>query len=113
MRGALFEFDSAALNADTRAKLDGLIADLKTRPAEIVAGTKIAVEGHTDSVGSDAYNQDLSKRRAESARQYLIDNGLSASTIVAIGAGESSPTDSNDTEEGRHNNRRVVIKATR
>jgi OmpA-OmpF porin, OOP family len=56
---------------------------------------------------------DLSKRRADAARQYLIDNGLDDSTIVATGAGEASPTDSNDTPEGQHNNRRVVIRATR
>jgi iron complex outermembrane recepter protein len=113
LRGMVFEFDSEALTVETRAMLDGLVADLRTRPADIVAGTKVAVEGHTDSVGTDAYNQGLSQRRAESVRQYLIDKGLSASMVVATGAGETSPTDSNDTAEGRHNNRRVVIKATR
>ena len=69
--------------------------------------------GHTDSVGSDAYNQGLSERRAQSVRQYLVDKGLSPSMVVATGAGESSPVDSNDTAEGRSKNRRVVIKATR
>jgi OOP family OmpA-OmpF porin len=113
LRGMLFEFDSEALTAETRGMLDGLVADLKTRPADIVAGTKVAVEGHTDSVGTEAYNQSLSLRRAEAVRQYLIDKGLSASMVVATGAGEASPTDSNDTAEGRQNNRRVVIKATR
>ena len=113
LRGALFEFDSSALNADTRAKLDTLVADLKTRPADIVAGAKIAIEGHTDSVGTDAYNQALSQRRADAVRQYFVDAGLGASELVATGAGESSPVDTNETDEGRHNNRRVVIKVTR
>ncbi|MGH8196995.1 MAG: OmpA family protein [Steroidobacteraceae bacterium] len=67
----------------------------------------------TDSVGSEAHNQALSVRRAESVRQYLIDKGLSASMIVATGAGEAKPVDTNETAEGRANNRRVVIRATR
>ena len=113
LRGMVFEFDSEALTAQTREMLDGLVAELRTRPADIVAGTKIAVEGHTDSVGTDAYNQGLSERRAQSVRQYLIDKGLSPSMVVATGAGESSPVDSNNTAEGRANNRRVVIHATR
>jgi outer membrane protein OmpA-like peptidoglycan-associated protein len=113
LRGMVFEFDSEALTAETRGMLDGLVADLRTRPADIVAGTKVAIEGHTDSVGSDAYNQGLSERRSQSVRQYFIDKGLSSSMVVATGAGESSPVDSNDTAAGRANNRRVVIKATR
>ncbi len=113
LRGVLFEFDSAALKAEARGQLDGLVQELKTRPADIVAGTTVAIEGHTDSVGSDAYNQGLSQRRADSVRQYFIDAGLSASMVVATGMGEASPADSNATAEGRANNRRVVIKATR
>jgi len=109
----VFEFDSEALSAETRGMLDGLVAELRTRPADIVAGTKIAVEGHTDSVGTDAYNQSLSERRAQSVRQYLVDKGLSPSMVVATGAGETSPVAGNDTAEGRSQNRRVVIKATR
>ena len=113
LRGVVFEFDSEALTAETRGMLDGLVADWRTRPADIVAGTKVAIEGHTDSVGSDAYNQGLSLRRAEMVRQYFIDKGLSPSMVVAIGAGEGSPVESNETAEGRRNNRRVVIRATR
>jgi iron complex outermembrane recepter protein len=113
LRGMLFEFDSSALTAETRALLDGLVADLRTRPADIVAGAAIAIEGHTDSDGSDAYNQSLSERRAGSVRQYFIDAGLGASELVATGAGESNPVDSNATAEGRSNNRRVVIRVTR
>jgi OOP family OmpA-OmpF porin len=71
------------------------------------------VEGHTDSTGSDAYNRGLSQRRADAARDYLVEKGLPASIITARGMGEGSPVDSNDTAEGRHNNRRVVIRATR
>jgi OOP family OmpA-OmpF porin len=113
LRGMVFEFDSEALTAETRGMLDGLVSELRTRPADIVAGTKIAVEGYTDSVGSDAYNQGLSERRAQSVRQYLVDKGLSPSMVVASGSGESNPVASNDTAEGRSQNRRVVIKATR
>ena len=71
------------------------------------------MEGHTDNTGSDAYNQGLSQRRADAARQHLVDAGLPASIVTAKGMGEGSPVDSNDTAEGRHNNRRVVIPATR
>ena len=96
-----------------RAQLDTLVADLKTRPADVVAGARIAIEGHSDSVGADAYNQSLSERRAGSVRQYFIDAGLGASELVATGAGEAVPVDTNATAEGRSNNRRVVIRVTR
>ena len=73
----------------------------------------VTVEGHTDNTGSEAYNQGLSQRRADAGRQHLVDGGIPASLITAKGMGEGSPVDTNDTAEGRHNNRRVVIRATR
>ena len=113
LRGLLFETNSAELNSDARTQLDTAAANFKALPADVAAGVSIVVEGHTDSTGSDAYNQGLSQRRADSARQHLVDAGLPGSIITAKGMGEASPVDSNDTAEGRHNNRRVVIKATR
>jgi OOP family OmpA-OmpF porin len=70
---------------------------------------EIAVEGHTDSVGSLEYNLDLSHRRATSVRAYLVSQGLSAEAIDAAGFGERRPVASNDTEAGRELNRRVEI----
>jgi len=70
----------------------------------------VEVAGHTDSVGTDAYNLDLSQRRAESVRQYLIDKGVDSGNLSAKGYGESQPIESNDTEEGRDENRRVNLR---
>jgi outer membrane protein OmpA-like peptidoglycan-associated protein len=69
----------------------------------------IVVEGHTDSRGSDSYNLDLSERRAQSVRDYLVTRGVSANHCRAVGYGESRPVADNRTAEGRANNRRVEI----
>jgi outer membrane protein OmpA-like peptidoglycan-associated protein len=69
----------------------------------------LAVEGHTDSIGSDEYNQTLSERRAESVREYFVQQGVPASSIVARGFGKTEPIASNDTPEGRQQNRRVEL----
>jgi outer membrane protein OmpA-like peptidoglycan-associated protein len=69
----------------------------------------LAVEGHTDSVGGDEYNQNLSERRAESVRDYFVQQGIPAGTIVARGFGKTEPIASNDTPEGRQQNRRVEL----
>lgn len=68
------------------------------------------VEGHTDSVGSEVYNQALSQRRAESVASYLINHGVSSSRLEAKGLGESNPIADNSTEDGRALNRRVELK---
>jgi OOP family OmpA-OmpF porin len=73
-------------------------------------GVAVIVEGHTDSVGSDAYNKKLSLRRADAVRQYLVKHGIPADRITAEGFGESSPVASNDTEDGRAQNRRVELR---
>jgi outer membrane protein OmpA-like peptidoglycan-associated protein len=70
---------------------------------------RIEVEGHTDSVGSDAYNQRLSEQRAESVRDYLLSQGLKGDILTAKGFGETSPVASNDTASGRQQNRRVEL----
>jgi outer membrane protein OmpA-like peptidoglycan-associated protein len=69
----------------------------------------VEVGGHTDSVGSEAYNQGLSERRADAVRDYLMSKGVKASRLTARGYGESRPVASNDTEEGRAENRRVEL----
>ncbi len=71
---------------------------------------KISIEGHTDSVGDDAANQDLSKRRAASVKAYLMEKySIEDARLQSQGFGESKPVDSNDTPEGRQNNRRVEL----
>jgi outer membrane protein OmpA-like peptidoglycan-associated protein len=69
----------------------------------------VAIEGHTDSVGSDQYNQDLSERRAQAVRDYFVQQGISSSAVEARGFGKSEPIASNDTAEGRQQNRRVEL----
>jgi OOP family OmpA-OmpF porin len=113
LRGVLFETNSAELGAAGRAELAAVVSEFKRLPADLAAGVKVSVEGHTDSTGSDAYNQGLSERRAGTVGAYLVEAGLPASMVSTSGLGESSPVDTNDTAEGRQNNRRVVIKATR
>tara|TARA_Y100000588_G_C13990590_1_gene811282 strand:+ start:112 stop:486 length:375 start_codon:yes stop_codon:yes gene_type:complete len=71
------------------------------------SGIKVRIEGHTDSVGADRYNQLLSLRRAEAVRDYLISQGIADTNLSIAGYGESNPIDSNDTKAGRVNNRRV------
>jgi OOP family OmpA-OmpF porin len=71
--------------------------------------TNVTIEGHTDNVGKEAYNQKLSENRANSVRQYLIDKfGIDGSRMTAVGYGYSKPIATNDTKEGRQKNRRVV-----
>ena len=100
----LFDYDSAALRAESRDTISKM-SDVFTRYAD----TTISVEGHADSTGSDAYNQTLSERRADSVRDYLIDHGVRSSRIISRGYGESRPVASNDTPDGRQLNRRVEI----
>jgi OOP family OmpA-OmpF porin len=85
-----------------------------TLDVEFDTNTTAVIEGHTDNVDTAEYNQKLSEARANSVRQYLIDNfGIKASRLTAVGYGETKPIASNKTEEGRQKNRRVqaVIKA--
>ncbi len=72
-------------------------------------GLKLEIEGHTDSVGSDVFNQSLSERRATSVKDYLIGQGFPSASIGARGLGESLPVASNDTAAGRQQNRRVEL----
>jgi len=100
----LFDLDSAALRGTSRSTLDELGDNFRQYP-----DNRLIVEGHTDSTGTDAYNQRLSEQRASSVADYLIDRGVSASKITVYGFGEARPKASNDTAEGRQLNRRVEI----
>ena len=102
--GILFGFDSAELRPEARENLTTLAQSLNEYPQ-----TDVIVIGHTDSKGSDAYNQGLSERRAGSAADYLKAQGISAGRITMLGKGESEPVADNETEAGRAQNRRVEI----
>jgi outer membrane protein OmpA-like peptidoglycan-associated protein len=104
LSGVLFEFDRAALKPGALRGLSPLIAYLKKNPER-----QIVLEGHTDSVGSDSYNLELSRERARAVRQALAQNGVEEDRIVARGLGEAYPLASNDNEAGRLQNRRVEI----
>lgn len=97
-----FAFDSADLTADSLGVLDQIVDALNVYP-----NLNVIVEGHTDSVGTNAYNQKLSKRRAQSVVDYLVSKGISPSRLSSEGYGEERPIASNETEEGRAENRRV------
>lgn len=103
IHGVLFEFDSSRIEKKFAPLLDNAIQVMKTNP-----GLVIEIQGHTDSYGSDAYNRKLSQRRAQAVKEVLIKNGIDKKRMTATGFGESQPIDTNDTVEGRANNRRVV-----
>lgn len=105
--GVTFAVDSTTISPAFQATLDQIAQSLKDYPDSLVD-----VYGHTDSAGSDAYNQDLSERRARSVANYLAMRGVSSARIRSQGFGEQYPVASNDTEEGRALNRRVEIKIT-
>jgi outer membrane protein OmpA-like peptidoglycan-associated protein len=100
----LFDFGKSDLKGTARTDLADLARSLQKYP-----NTDVMVYGHTDSVGSDDFNQGLSERRAEAAASYLVSQGISRSRITTIGRGERSPIASNDTDAGRAQNRRVEI----
>ncbi|WP_462401925.1 OmpA family protein [Pseudomonas sp. Marseille-QA0332] len=110
IRDVHFEFDSARLTAADRQHLDSVAARLRQEAANV----RLSVTGHTDSVGSDAYNQRLSQRRAHAVTDYLVSTGVPRSSFVSVsGAGESQPVADNSTESGRAMNRRTEIKIQR
>ena len=100
----LFDYNSSALRPESRSTLDQLGTNFRQYP-----DNRVVVEGHTDSVGSDSFNQRLSEQRAANVADYLIDRGVPASNVIVYGYGEARPKDSNDTAEGRQLNRRVEI----
>ncbi len=104
LRNVNFDFDKDNIRADARPILDEAVRILKNETTEAVI-----CEGHTDSKGTDAYNMGLSRRRAGSVKQYLVRNGVAASRIRTEGFGESRPVATNETEDGRAQNRRVEL----
>ncbi len=104
LEGAHFDFDKATLRPEGTTKLDEAVQVMNEH-----SGIIVNVEGHTDNAGSDAYNQGLSERRAQTVVDYLVSKGIDASRLRPMGYGESRPAESNDTDEGRARNRRVDL----
>ena len=100
-----FDFNKSVLKADGKAKLDDLAGKVKAINLEVI----IAV-GHTDSAGSDAYNQKLSVKRADAVKAYLITKGIEKNRVYTEGKGEKQPVADNKTDAGRSKNRRVEIE---
>jgi len=100
----LFDSGKSSIKAQSQAVLNDIIGILKEYPT-----AKFTVEGHTDSVGSEKLNQRLSDSRANSVKEHLIEHGIDAFRLSALGYGEAKPIDSNKTRKGRANNRRVEI----
>ena len=110
VRDVHFEFNSAKLTGADKEKLNVIAARLK----KDAANAQLKVTGYTDSVGSETYNLKLSKERAQSVVNYLIDSGVPRSQFVSVaGGGESNPVASNQTPEGRAQNRRTEIQIIR
>jgi OmpA-OmpF porin, OOP family len=101
----LFDFDKSVVKPEGKSKLDDLAGKIRDINLEVV----IAI-GHADSIGSDAYNQKLSVRRAESVKAYLVSKGIEPNRVYTEGKGEKQPVADNKTKEGRAKNRRVEIE---
>tara|TARA_R110002049_G_scaffold158073_1_gene323018 strand:- start:91 stop:885 length:795 start_codon:yes stop_codon:yes gene_type:complete len=104
LEGVNFDYNKSTLRQEDRNIIDQNAADLKEW-----GNIDVEISGHTDSVGSDQYNESLSLRRAESVRTYLISKGISADRLTVKGYGESQPIADNGTDEGRFQNRRVEL----
>jgi outer membrane protein OmpA-like peptidoglycan-associated protein len=100
----LFDTGQASLKPGADLQIDRLATYLKSHPQ-----TKVVIEGHTDSVGSDSYNDELSQRRADAVAHALVVRGVDADDVRAVGRGKSFPVATNDTAAGRQQNRRVEI----
>jgi OOP family OmpA-OmpF porin len=105
LEGVTFETNSAILTADSRAPLNEVADGMVKHPR-----LKVELQGYTDSTGSDKYNLNLSDRRANAVREYLISQHVVPEQLTAKGFGKADPVASNATPEGRSRNRRVVMK---
>jgi outer membrane protein OmpA-like peptidoglycan-associated protein len=103
--GILFDFDKYSLKPDAQRVLSQVLSDVIDKHS----GAKLVVEGHTDNVGTDQHNQNLSVDRAQSVASWLKEHGVKASRISVVGWGKNQPHYPNDTEEHRYRNRRVEI----
>jgi len=102
LKNIYFDFDKTTLKEESYVELNKVVDFLKLN-----ANVEIEIEGHTDNKGSDVYNQNLSQGRSQSVVDYLVEQGIESNRLTAHGFGESKPIDTNDTDEGRANNRRV------
>ncbi len=102
---AFFDFDKSVLKSEAKAKLDDLVGKTSAVALEVI----IAV-GHTDSKGTDAYNQKLSVQRSEAVKAYLVSKGIEKNRVYTEGKGEKQPVADNKTSEGRAKNRRVEVE---
>jgi OOP family OmpA-OmpF porin len=107
LRGVTFLLNVAKLTEEGRATLDTVAETMKTQH-----DLKVEIAGHTDSIGSEAYNTLLSQQRADAVRTYLIGKGVEENRMTAVGYGELEPVADNATEEGRKANRRVEFRIT-
>jgi len=104
IKGLLFDYDKWDIKAQYHDELNVAVKVLDMNPS-----MKVQIQGHTDSMGSDAYNQTLSEKRAGAVRDYMVSKGISADRLTVKGFGESKPVATNDTAEGRAQNRRVQL----
>lgn len=102
--GLLFEFDSSKLQIESKENLSELASSLNQYP-----NSDIVIVGHTDSKGSEEYNMELSNRRSDAAKEYLVSRGVPSSRVQAQGRGELEPIADNDLESGRDQNRRIEV----
>ena len=108
LRNIYFQFDSAVFLEASMDELGKLVKMMSDNP-----NITVEISGHTDNVGNAEYNKDLSQRRADAVRNHLVENGVAAERVTAVGFGEEKPLASNDDErEGRELNRRVEFKVT-
>jgi outer membrane protein OmpA-like peptidoglycan-associated protein len=102
LNNIFFDFDKATLRPESMTELNAVVEFLKTNPT-----VKIEIAGHTDSKGSDAYNLSLSDGRAAAVRSYLLEQWIDVDRVTSRGYGESVPVATNETDQGRQENRRV------
>jgi len=105
LNNIFYEFGKATLSDESLSELETMLSLLKNNPT-----IKIEISSHTDNVGSDEFNLKLSGNRAQAVVDYLTQNGISKEMVVAKGYGKSQPISSNDTEDGRQQNRRTEFK---
>ena len=109
MQNIEFLFDSANLAPESFAALDNIVALLKSNST----WSKLTIVGHTDNIGTKAVNQNLSERRAEAVKKYLVKNGISESKLATVGSGAEKPVATNNTSAGRQQNRRVEFQLSK
>lgn len=104
LKNVFFDFNKATLRKESQPELNRIYSFMQKFPK-----IRVRIAGYTDNIGSDEYNETLSQKRAESVVQYLIDKGIEANRLEAKGYGETDPIDTNETEQGRQNNRRTEV----